>query len=285
MLVVTHSGKFHADDIVAWSLLCTFLPNKNALQLTRTRDPLIIEKADIVFDVGDIYDPKQKRFDHHQRSYTGFLSSAGMVLQWLHDEKYISQKLFETLHHNLVDDVDKVDNGLRTPDSPCFSTLIGWLNTGCNTFEEFDAAFLQGSAIAEKLIAHLVLGQQIQEQAEKTVLLEMTLAMEQNRNWLEFTEYLPWKSTYFQNDGQHHPTEFTIFPTMQGTWQVVCIPPEANSMEQKRSLPEEWAGLRDEELSKITEAQGIFCHKNRFIAVFTTKEDLFKAMRKFHLLT
>jgi uncharacterized UPF0160 family protein len=55
--------------------------------IVRTRDPEVIGKADIVVDVGAVYDPATHRYDHHQREFTGTfddkhsirLSSAGLV--------------------------------------------------------------------------------------------------------------------------------------------------------------------------------------------------------------
>jgi len=45
-------------------------------------------------------------------------------------------------------------------------------------------------------------------------------------------------------------------------------------------LPEEWAGLLEDDLKKASEIPGaIFCHKGRFISVWETKEDAFKALK------
>ena len=33
----------------------------------RTRDPAVLNTCDIVVDVGAVFDPDKKRFDHHQR--------------------------------------------------------------------------------------------------------------------------------------------------------------------------------------------------------------------------
>ena len=65
--VATHSGKFHADDVLAFAMLKEFLSPE--LKLTRTRDMSLIAQADIVFDVGGIFNPHNGRFDHHQKSY------------------------------------------------------------------------------------------------------------------------------------------------------------------------------------------------------------------------
>lgn len=53
----------------------------------RSRDPEALAAADVVIDVGGVYDPDAQRFDHHQRGfeevfghgYVTKLSSAGLV--------------------------------------------------------------------------------------------------------------------------------------------------------------------------------------------------------------
>ena len=77
--LATHDGTFHADEVSACALLLLFgLIDRE--KIYRTRDPKVIEQCEYVCDVGKIYDPEKKRFDHHQLSYHGTLSSAGMVL-------------------------------------------------------------------------------------------------------------------------------------------------------------------------------------------------------------
>lgn len=63
------------------------LPEYKDANIVRTRDPAVIAKADIVVDVGAVYDADTHRYDHHQREFTGTfddkhkirLSSAGLV--------------------------------------------------------------------------------------------------------------------------------------------------------------------------------------------------------------
>ena len=67
--------------------MLTQLPEYKDASIVRTRDPAVIEKADIVVDVGAVYDPATHRYDHHQREFQGTfddkhkirLSSAGLV--------------------------------------------------------------------------------------------------------------------------------------------------------------------------------------------------------------
>ena len=63
--VGTHDGTFHADEVSACALLILYHqiePEK----IYRTRDPELLKKCEFVCDVGGIYDPSQKLFDHHQ---------------------------------------------------------------------------------------------------------------------------------------------------------------------------------------------------------------------------
>lgn len=76
------------------------LPEYADANIVRTRDPAVIAKADIVVDVGAVYDPETHRYDHHQREFTGTfddkhkirLSSAGLVY------KHFGRRVLNTLY-------------------------------------------------------------------------------------------------------------------------------------------------------------------------------------------
>lgn len=284
--VVTHSGKFHADDVLAWSLLCQFHPKSSDLNLTRTRDATIIEQADIVFDVGGIFNPTDCRFDHHQNEYQGPLSSAGMVLKWLLDMEHIDQTLFTALNETIVSYVDDVDNGRIEEDKyvPCFCSLINLYNAAANTLEEFDQQFHLAAVMSKQIIQGIHQRIQAEQQNRELIISGMNNAASNNSVLIEFPHHVSWKSTYFANDGVNHPTEFIMYPTMYNTWQISAIPPTEHSFAQKRSFPKEWAGLRDDALSQVTGVPSVFCHKNRFIAVFHTREAALTAMKRFDML-
>lgn len=70
-----------------WTLSTGLCNSRVYLDVVRSRDAPVLEKCDIVVDVGAVYDPERHRYDHHQREFTevfghGFstkLSSAGLV--------------------------------------------------------------------------------------------------------------------------------------------------------------------------------------------------------------
>ena len=87
----THDGSFHADEVTACALLILFdLIDEDKIVRTRHREEL--SACEYVCDVGGIYDPKNKLFDHHQVDYQGPMSSAGMILLHLLDIGKISPK-------------------------------------------------------------------------------------------------------------------------------------------------------------------------------------------------
>ena len=279
LVVATHNGPFHADDVLAWSLLTVF--GSDPMTLVRTRDAAKLQAADMVFDVGGVLDPEQCRFDHHQATYTGDNSSAGMVLLWLEKTERVSPELAANLRHRLVDYVDDVDNGRRAPDAnvPCFPSIVEALNSQAGTLEEFDEVFVQAAQLGEAYLRGLVAAFEAVARARSTVLAAMADAVERDSRVIYLAEYERWKPIYFAHDGETHPTDFVLFPSNDGTWRIVAIPPRLGDFSQKRSLPESWAGLSGDELTAVTGIAGsMFCHKNRFIAVFETRDNALEAI-------
>lgn len=279
----THNGPFHADDVVAFALVRVFLdPNAT---VTRTRDPERIAAASVVFDVGSLWDPAAGRFDHHQASYTGPLSSAGMVLEYLRDSGRIDATLFAELRDSVVAYVDDIDNGRRPPrlDVPCLGRIIDFCNRGCTTFDEFDAAYLRAVAIAETLVRGVVVGVDEDRVARRLLDAEMAAAAAEGRRVLVIGASIRWKSVYFALGGESHPSDTVLMPSPEGTWHVLAIPPRECSFDQKRPLPEEWAGLSGPDLVAAIGVDGArFCHKNRFIAVFDTREAAVAALTRWN---
>lgn len=277
--VVTHNGPFHADDVLAFALLRAFLDADATV--VRSRSPEDWSAGDIVIDVGGTYAPDQGRFDHHQASYQGPLSSAGMIVRWLEGEGHIDADLGAVLRKQVVDYVDDVDNGRVQPasDIPCFANQIQAYNHGNDTLEDFDASFVEAGRFAERYVRGIAHGMAAIQAAGSKVKAAMAAAVETGSNVLELDEYCKWKPAYFELGGDTHPTEYALYPGMDTKWHVVAIPPSLGDFAQKRSLPADWAGLTGSALEAVTGVAGAkFCHKNRFIAVFLTREGALEAL-------
>jgi uncharacterized UPF0160 family protein len=282
--VGTHSGTFHADDVLAFALIRTFVDPEATV--VRTRDADVLGRCDVVIDVGGVFDPSALRFDHHQATYDGPRSSAGMVLDWLERSGRIDAELARTLRGRVVDYIDAVDTGREPPrmDVPCLARVVEYMGHGLDTPADQHAAFLDASDIARRVVGGVVRGHETTVRARTWVLQAMNAAAAAGRSVIELPQFLPWKDVYFEQGGESHPTWFVLFP-QEATWKVVAIPPRNGEFSQKRSLPASWGGKMGEELEAATGVRGAtFCHKNRFIAVFTTREGALDALERAGLL-
>lgn len=273
-----HDGSFHADEVTACALLLLF-DCIDRDKIYRTRDPKTLEQCDYVCDVGGIYDPKLKRFDHHQAEYKGPLSSAGMVLLFLLDHGWIEPHLYAYFNHTLIMGVDAHDNGIARlePGTTSFSQVISnFLPIEYNaSAEEMTRAFMTAVDFA---LGHL---QRLKKRHMYTLncKLEVKKAMLPGKPFLCFEESLPWLENFFELGGEVHPAQFVIMPSGDH-WKLRAIPPNlSDRMKVRRPLPEAWAGLQAQELKKVCGIEGaVFCHKGRFISIWETKEAALKAL-------
>lgn len=277
----THDGSFHADEVTACSLLLLF-DRIDRDKIYRTRDVKRLYICDYVCDVGGIYDPGKRRFDHHQIDYKGAFSSAGMVLLYLKEQGLIEPHLYEYFNKVIIMGVDAHDNGVAKlePGITSFSMVISnFLPIHYEASdEEMNQAFFQAVDFA---MGHL---DRLRKRHFYTLecRAEVKKAMIQGTNALIFDKSIPWMENFFELGGELHPAQFVIMPSGDH-WKLRGIPPNlAERMKVRHPLPEEWAGLREGELSKVSGIPGaIFCHKGRFISIWETKEDAIKAL---HLL-
>lgn len=276
----THDGTFHADEVTACALL--LLTNQiDRDKIKRTRDPEVLATCDFVCDVGGIYDPSQKLFDHHQVEYSGPLSSAGMILEYLRDQSIFTPEEYQILHQTIIAGVDAHDNGLDPshPGVSTYSHIIGnYMPIHYEaTREEQDAGFQKALDFS---LGHLG---RMRERFHyiKSSREAVEAAMVANKNCLMFDRPLPWLDSFFELKGEQHSATFVIMPS-GSHWKLRGIPPKmSQKMKVRHPLPLEWAGLLGDELKQVTGIPGaIFCHKGRFISVWETKEDALKALEQ-----
>lgn len=285
LTVGTHSGTFHADDVLAFALVRRFVDAD--AQVVRTRDREVLDTCDIVVDVGGEFQPDALRFDHHQGSYRGPRSSAGMIVDWLESTGRVTSQLAQHLRDRAVEYVDAVDTGREAPrvDVPCFARIVEAIGDGAETPEAQLQAFRHASDIGVALLDGLKRGHDRVVEAQEAVVKAMAEAEAAGRGVIFLDRYYPWKPIYFEHGGETHPTAFVMFPSEDATWKVVSIPPTLGQFEQKVSLPESWAGKMGPELEAASGVEGaVFCHKNRFIAVFRTREGALEALDRFGLM-
>lgn len=111
---ITHSGKFHVDDVISTVFLSKLLEKIILLRISSTENKNLENK--IVYDIGF------GEFDHHQKNRNGqrengiFYSSIGLLWQKF-GKKYLEKlkvknidKTFEYMDKELIQYIDATDN-------------------------------------------------------------------------------------------------------------------------------------------------------------------------------
>ncbi len=283
-LLVTHSGKFHCDEVFAYVTLRLALGEH---RLLRTRDPAVIASGDVVFDVGLIHNPETARFDHHQRGAptrpdgTPF-SAAGLVWQ-VHGpaacttvltDQTLAPAIAAELDDTVIRRIDEVDNGFAPgrdkTGAPARDTLgLASLVGDCNptwdspdTDAAADAAFLTAATLVEAVLRRRIESLRAKHAADALVLAAH--AASADPRILELSRGMPWKAAVFAHA---LPVLFAVYPVSNGNWMVDTMPPEPGSFAQRLPLPEAWAGLQSEALAEACGVpDAVFVHLRRFVA-------------------
>ncbi|WP_232480313.1 MYG1 family protein [Roseomonas sp. KE2513] len=304
-LLVTHSGKFHCDEVFAYAVLRLALALRTPGEdhrLVRTRKPEPIAAADIVWDVGTTFDAARQRFDHHQRGAptredgTPF-SSAGLVWQVygehavarlleVSDSARFAPAIAAELDRKLVRRIDEVDNGVSmtgplVDDTLSLASLVGefnpsWDDPASEGPTAGDAAFLEATAFMEGVLRRRVEGLRARHAADARVLAAHQAG--EDPRILVLERGMPWKGAVFAHD---LPVLFAVSPASNGNWMLDTMPPEPGSFAQRQPLPEEWAGLQDTELAERSGvADAVFVHVRRFVGAARSRDGAVEMARR-----
>ncbi|KAF9453790.1 metal-dependent protein hydrolase [Macrolepiota fuliginosa MF-IS2] len=315
-VIGTHNGTFHCDEALAVFLLRQTSTYADS-DLKRTRDPSVLDTCDIVVDVGAVYDETKRRFDHHQRGFTevlgyGFntkLSSAGLIykhfgkeiianrLQILVDDPKV-ELLWLKMYRVFIEAIDAIDNGIsQYPNDikPLYrsrtdlSSRVGYLNPAWNQSvdaQAVDARFLEASELTgTEFLNRLDYYANAWLPARELLIESINLSkanVDPTGCIILLNQFLPWKEHLFEleSTGEVAATTaiYIVYPDeTAGNWRVQAVPVSPESFESRKALPEEWRGLRDDELSHASGIEGgIFIHASGFIGGNKTKEGALK---------
>lgn len=278
LILVTHNDRFHADDVFAMATLQILLGSK-IKKVIRTRDQKIIDSADIVFDVGNVYNSKKNRFDHHQKEGAGKRENgipyASFGLVWKKFGKQIcgSQKVADEVDRRIVQPVDAGDNGFVISENKIDDVELYSLGRMCNVFgstwkekENYNESFKEVVKIAKKILEREIIS--AKHQTEALPLIERSYKKTFDKRVLVLDKYLPFKD--FIKDKPE--ILFVVYPSINDNFfRINSV--QDDSFVNRKDFPKEWAGLMNEDLEKVTGVRGSkFCHRNLFLVVADTKQ-------------
>jgi len=295
--LVTHSGGFHADELLSSVILTRLFPEA---RLLRTRDPEWITPAGdrVIYDVGRDHDASRLIFDHHQkdaplREDGQPYSSFGLI--WRHFGRDYLRALdvpvadIEGIHasfdRGFVLPIDLVDNGALSPSTagPLLAdmTLPVLLESLKPVFDDRapdadDRAFDRALTVARAFVEAAIARKAAKRRAEATVVAAIAAAG--SGRVLELPMGMPFRSVVVREGADH--LLFVVHPRDGGDWTLTGIRLEEDGFALRADLPEAWAGLTDAALEAASGVKGArFCHNGRFIAVAESREAILEMAR------
>ncbi len=293
-ILITHSGSFHSDDVFAAATLHLYYKkNKKHYKLVRTTDQNLIEQADVVFDIGGIYNEETNRFDHHQKGGAGARENgipyAAFGLVW---KKYGpllcgSEDIAVEIDKNLVQAIDAADNGvtisnnLREDISPVFvqSLLQSFNLTHTEDTTLSDHRFDDSMHIASLYLERVI--HQTKVQSEINLKVRDLYEQQEDKEILVIDDFFGRVAISRAVEDLQDLLYFVYPSKRSGGWDVCATRKEKGSFESKKPFPESWYGLRNEDLERETGISGaIFCHNSGFLCATKTKEGALELAKK-----
>ena len=278
--IVTHSGTFHVDDLLAVAVL-QLIHGAEHTEVLRSRDPAVWASGDYVVDVGNEYVPSTKRYDHHQHGGAGRrlngvpYSALGLV--WKHHGEQLCgmHSIWDRIDREVVTPIDMADNGIEVyapTHAEIHPVLIHRILVMMRpTWKEgavHDERFMELLPMARRIIEREIISARDEEEGSTFVAKAYADAPDKRIIVVEGT--YPWQGVLAKTAD----ALYIVKPKSVGTnWEVECVRNDVHTFMNRKSLPQEWRGYRDEVLVEKTGVpDAIFCHNEGFIAVAGSKE-------------
>ena len=256
--LITHSGSFHADDILAtaWLRLCGCMAP--VVRIRSADYDYKYQHGDFMYDIGfGIYDHHQtdipKRMDS-EIPYAAF----GLIVKdsWA----YLLDDYSAYIHFDgtFVQGIDGADNGLRKNDiSRMFASMnVCWPN---DSDEDLENAFQEALEIAVKILKAII----SRENSIAKICVIAEDAIKNAKNGVIYTETTAPIGNVIMNMPD---IQWIIHKSKRGTYSLK--PAKNPCGEQKASIPKKYWGLPKEQLPEGME----FCHRCGYVASFLTLE-------------
>jgi uncharacterized UPF0160 family protein len=278
--IVTHNGTFHVDDLLAVAVI-QLIHGVEHTEVVRSRDEAVWATGDYVVDVGNVYDPTTKRYDHHQHGGAGTRENgvpySALGLVWRHHGAQIckSKTVWEHIDKTVVTSIDLADNGIEVysptrPDAHPFLIHRVLVKMRPTWKEEpvFDERFMELLPMARRIIEREIISAEDEEEGEAFV--RQAYESSVDKRLVVLDRVYPWQGFLSKTPD----ALYVVKPKSVGTnWEVECVRSDVHGFANRKSLPESWRGYRDEDLAEKTGvSDAVFCHNAGFIAVAGSKE-------------
>jgi len=290
--IVVHDKTIHADEVFAVAILIMYLKilhrgYKLKVELIRSRDPEVWNKADYVVDVGMVYEPP-RLLDHHQSVAARKVgkvdvpyASAGILWKLWGAVLCQNHKAAQIVEEKFIRSIDVQDNGgypsfkkYKGVEVFTVSSLVAiynplWNDKGADSDKALVLLVAKASTILRQTIKYA------KSVAEELVENASRDARKQKRRYIVLEYNAPWRETIHR-----HATKKMLYVICRvlgpkkERWVAYCIEDRG---EHRKSFPANWAGLEGQALKDVTGVtDALFCHSGRFTCGATSRKGIIK---------
>lgn len=280
----THSGKFHADDVMATAILRLLLGD---IKVIRTRDEGILKTLDLVYDIS------LGAFDHHQldkevRENNIPYAACGLV--WREFGARVIQQfnsqfeedditsIFDYVDKNLLQGIDATDNGIDIKSDikvTSISDIIQSFNPTWDATDSADEAFEDATQYATEVLKRMICRQVSVIKAR--IVVNEAFENRTSNEIIVLKTGCPWLQQLLKLD-LNNEVLFVISPgDNHAEYKIQVVKKTVDTFEARKDLLASIRGKSSEEINSILGIDdAIFCHKAGFIASTKSMESALK---------
>lgn len=286
--LVTHSGVFHCDEVMATAILALKAEKENRT-FTILRTPVFDEEVrakvspdTIVYDIGG------GKYDHHQpggggsRSNGVPYSSAGLIWREF-GPKLVGPEVFSMVDKTLIQGIDALDNGIR-PDYqkdgqfgaitfPQLNSIIFSFNHTWNelpNIEGPDISFMRALKFTKVILDNYIKTSQAKVEADKEVSKYLRPIESKGQHILILPKFIPWTNRVQKS----RAILFVIYPNVRGGWCVAAVQSAKTPSGYRCPIPKRWMNMSADEIYREAGIFGVdFIHSAGFMAVVQELEE------------
>ena len=283
VILKTHDGVFHADDVMSTALLEIFLErlfskNKDEIVVIRSRAPIPEESEDSPIPV-IIYDTGNGKFDHHFQGFSTkhdsgvLMSSLGLLwanlgfdichhmIADLADSiaEAAAAKAYNKVEKDFVEPIDLTDNFGQKSNPNTVSWLISSANNSVPKGDAQEEAFINVVNMMKELLSSAI-SRSARNAVSEVEASNIADASKDDYVVLEEGKFI--SAALFE--GTHVKYVLAAAPDKSGNWNLLAVNSDVVPIYFSQ---EEMDGC-------------VFCHVRRFCAAFSTKGAAINAAQK-----
>ncbi|OLY85363.1 UPF0160 protein [Smittium mucronatum] len=312
-IIGTHNGSFHSDEALAIYMIQLLPEYKSSKIIrTRDPNELekcdiVVDVGGVYDHATKRYDHHQRSFDEQfSKDFQTRLSSAGLIYKHYGKQVIsqvvgdkISQKdidfLYIKLYKSIIESFDGVDNGVeRYPvdiepkyeDHTSIFSMVKSLNPGWNEpDQDYDQRFSKAMTLVGNFLVDKINYYSLSWLPARDIVLRAynsRFDIDPSGLIMLLDHFCPWESHLFDIEASNENTNsdssdvkplYIIFEDTNGSYRIRAISKKLGSFENRKPLPEQWRGYRDDELSQRAKVKGcIFVHATGFIGGNQTRD-------------